>query len=154
KFSENTELRVVAAVGKDAVDFSVGDNFFTLSSWPINPRAEISQKVAPGVRNNFGFDVFYAPYEVNVRFPPLPRPGEPPPGPSGRPPPLDVRDVDAIYRPAMYDELELTPLRGTRIVPGVRLDYAKETRAWDVQPRVVARQDLTKEFPRTTLKGG
>jgi TonB family protein len=154
KFSDTTELRVVAAVGKDAVDFSVGDNFFTLTSWPINPRAEISQKVAQGVRNNFGFDVFYAPYEVNVRLPPLPRPGEPPPGPFGSRPPLDVRDVDAIYRPAMYDELELTPVRGTRIVPGVRLDYAKETRQWDVQPRVVARQDLTKEFPRTTLKGG
>lgn len=154
KLSDDTELRVVAAVGKDALDFTIGDNFFTLSSWPINPRMELSQKIAPGVRNNVGMDVFYSPYEVNVRVPPPPRPGEPPAGPFGGRPPLEFKDSDAIYRPAVYDELELTPFKGTRIVPGVRLDYAKDTKAWDVQPRVVARQDLTSGFPRTTLKGG
>ncbi len=154
KFSEDTELRLTAAVGKDALDFSIGDNFFVLSSYPINPRAEISQKIAPGVRNNFGLDIFYAPYTVDVRLPAPPRPGQPPPGPFGSQPPLVVNDSDAIYRPALYDEVELTPWAGTRIVPGVRLDYAKDTRAWDVQPRVVVRQDLHRTFPRTTLKGG
>ena len=39
-------------------------------------------------------------------------------------------------------------------MPSVRLDYAKDTRAWDVQPRLVVRQDLKRDFPRTTLKGG
>lgn len=154
KFTDDLEMRLTAAVGKDAIDFSLGDNFFTLSSYPINPRFELSQKLAQGVRNNFGFDVFYSPYEVNVRLPPQPRPGEPPPGPFGSRPPLEVRDTDAVYWPGVYDEIELTPFRGTRIVPGVRLDYAKSTRDWNVQPRVVVRQDLTKEFPRTTLKGG
>jgi TonB family protein len=154
KFSEDTELRLTAAVGKDALDFSLGDNFFVLSSYPINPRAELSQKLAPGVRNNFGLDLFYAPYTVDVRLPAPPRPGQPPPGPFGSQPPLVVNDSDAIYRPAIYDEVELTPWAGTRIVPGVRLDYAKDTRAWDVQPRVVVRQDLHRTFPRTTLKGG
>jgi len=154
KLSDDTELRLTAAVGKDAIDFSLGDNFFVLSSFPINPRAELSHKLAAGVRNNVGLDVFYAPYTVDARLPAPPRPGTPPPGPFGSQPPLSVSDSDAIYRPAIYDELELTPFRGTRIVPGVRLDYAKDTKAWDVQPRVVVRQDLTKEFPRTTLKGG
>lgn len=154
KLSDDTELRLTAAVGKDAVDFSLGDNFFTLTEWPINPRAEISHRLAPGVRNNLGLDIFYAPYEVSVRLPPPPRPGEPPSGPFGGRPPLETSDTDAIYRPAVYDEVELTPFRGTRIVPGVRLDYTKDTRAWDVQPRVVVRQDLTRGFPRTTLKGG
>ncbi len=154
KFSEDTELRLTAAVGKDALDFSLGDNFFVLSSYPINPRAEISQKLAPGVRNNFGLDILYTPYTVDVRLPAPPRPGQPPPGPFGAQPPLVVNDSDAIYRPALYDEIELTPWAGTRIVPGVRLDYAKDTRAWDVQPRVTVRQDLHRTFPRTTLKGG
>ena len=36
----------------------------------------------------------------------------------------------------------------------MRLDYTHENGSWDVQPRVNARQDLTKEFPRTTVKGG
>ncbi len=154
KLSDDTELRLTGAVGKDAINLSIGDNFFVLSSWPINPRAELSQKLGPGVRNNFGLDVFYAPYTVDVRLPAPPKPGQPPAGPFGSQPPLQVTDTDAIYRPALYDELELTPFAGTRIVPGVRLDYAKDTRAWDVQPRLVVRQDLKRDFPRTTIKGG
>ena len=39
------------------------------------------------------------------------------------------------------EEIELTPFPGTRVVPGVRLDYTKDTRAWDVQPRLVVRQE-------------
>ena len=154
KLSDDTEVRITAAVGKDAIDFGIGDNFFVLQSYPINPRAELSQKLAPGVRNNLGLDVLYIPYTIDLRLPPLPRPGQPPPGPFGSQPPLTFSDTDSIYRPAIYDEVELTPWAGTRIVPGVRLDYAKDTRAWDVQPRVVVRQDLHREFPRTTLKGG
>jgi TonB family protein len=154
KLSDDTEVRLTAAIGKDAIDFSLGDNFFVLSSYPINPRAELSQRLAPGVRNNLGLDVLYAPYTVDARLPAPPRPGTPPAGPFGSQPPRTVADSDAIYRPAIYDELELTPFAGTRIVPGVRLDYAKDTRAWDVQPRVTVRQDLKRDFPRTTLKGG
>ena len=154
KLSDETEVRVTAAIGKDAIDLSIGDNFFVLSSYPVNVRAELSQKLAPGVRTNLGLDVLYAPYTVDVRLPAPPRPGTPPAGPFGSQPPLTVTESDAIYRPAVYNELELTPWTGMRIVPGVRLDYAKDTRAWDVQPRVVVRQDLTREFPRTTLKGG
>ncbi|CAN5924837.1 hypothetical protein BH11MYX4_BH11MYX4_38530 [soil metagenome] len=154
KLSDDTEVRLTAAVGKDAIDLSIGDNFFVLSSYPINPRAELSQRIAPGVRNNFGLDILYAPYAVDLRLPAPPRPGTPPAGPFGASPPLQVTDTDAIYRPALYDEVELTPFPGTRIVPGVRLDYAKDTRAWDVQPRLVVRQDLKRDFPRTTIKGG
>ena len=154
KLSEETELRVVGAVGKDALSFSIGDLFFVLSSYPITARVEISQKLAGGARNNFGLDMLYQPYTVDVRLPPPPRPGEPPPGPFGSRPPLELSEADAIYRPAFYDELELTPFRGTRIVPGVRVDYTKETKTWDVQPRVNGRQDLTTGFPRTTIKGG
>ena len=154
KLSDDTELRLTAAVGKDAIDLSIGDNFFVLSSWPINPRAELSQRLGPGVRNNVGLDVLYAPYKVDVRLPAPPKPGQPPPGPFGAQPPLQITDSDAIYRPALYDEVELTPFAGTRVVPGVRLDYAKDTRAWDVQPRLVIRQDLKRDFPRTTVKGG
>ncbi|MCL2776720.1 MAG: TonB family protein [Polyangiaceae bacterium] len=154
KFSNDTEFRLTAAIGKDAVDFSIGDNYFRLTSWPITPRAELSQRIASGVRNNFGLDIYYAPYTADVRMPPIPQGGQPPPGPFGSQPPRQLSNTSAVYRPAIYDEVELTPFRGTRIVPGVRLDYAKDTGAWDVQPRFVARQELRSEFPKTTLKGG
>jgi TonB family protein len=154
KLSDDIEVRLLGAVGKDAVDASIGDIFFILSSYPISGRAELAQKLATGVRNNFGVDMLYVPYEVDVRLPPPPRPGEPPPGPFGSRPPLQVKESSDLYQPAFYDELELTPFRGTRIVPGVRVDYTKQNKTWDLQPRVSGRQDLTKEFPRTTLKGG
>jgi TonB family protein len=154
KLSDDTELRLVGAVGKDALDFQLGDNFFVLTSYPISGRAELAQRITSGVRNNFGLDLLLQPYDVNLRLPPIPRPGEPPAGPFGSTPPLSLTESSSLYRPAFYDELELTPFKGTRIVPGVRMDYTRENRSWDLQPRVVARQDLTKEFPRTTLKGG
>lgn len=154
KLSDDTEVRLVGAVGKDALQFNLGDNYFLLSSYPVSGRAEIAQKIGLGVRNNVGLDMLLQPYEVDLRTPPIPRPGEPPAGPFGSQPPVAFQDTGALYRPALYDEVELTPFKGTRIVPGVRLDYTKENRSWDLQPRVNARQDLTKEFPRTTLKGG
>ncbi|OJY29167.1 MAG: hypothetical protein BGO98_43030 [Myxococcales bacterium 68-20] len=154
KLSEDTELRLVGAVGKDALQFNLGDNYFLLSSYPVSGRAELSQRVSAGVRNNLGLDILLQPYDVDLRLPPIPRPGEPPAGPFGSRPPLTFTGDGSLYRPAIYDEVELTPFKGTRIVPGVRLDYTRENRAWDVQPRVVARQELTHEFPRTTLKGG
>ncbi len=154
KFGDSTELRLTAGVGQDQVSFNLGDNLFSLKSHPVNPRVELSQRLVSGARNNLGLDILYSPFEVNVRLPPLPRPGEPPPGPFGSRQPLQTSTTDALYRPAIYDELELTPFSGTRIVPGVRLDYAKDTRGWEVQPRLVVRQELTSAFPKTTLKGG
>jgi len=154
KLSDDTELRLVGAIGKDALQFNLGDNYFLLSSYPLSGRAELTQKIGSGVRNNFGLDMLVQPFEVSLRTPPLPRPGEPPAGPFGSQPPVTLDQTGSLYRPAIYDEIELTPFKGTRIVPGVRLDYTRENRSWDLQPRLNARQDLTKEFPRTTLKGG
>jgi TonB family protein len=152
--SDAFELRTVAAVGKDAIDLSLGDIFLLVSSYPISGRVEASHKITTSARNNFGIDMLYIPYTLDARLPPPPRPGEPPPGPFGSRPPLEVSEESSFYRPALYDELELTPFKGTRIVPGVRLDYTKENKSWDVQPRLNARQDLHQAFPRTTVKGG
>ncbi len=153
KFSKNTEFRVVGAIGRDYIEFALGDNFFTLETLPITSRLELSQRLATGVTANVGIDMLYAPYDVQVKLPPAPIPGEPPGGPGLSRPPLLTVDKDAIYRPAVYTELELVPFGGTRLVPGARLDYAKDTGSWDVSPRVNARQDVTR-VPRTTLKGG
>ena len=154
KLSESSEFRLTSAIGEDFVDFTLGDNFFRLTTYPLTTRAEFAQKIARSVTMNVGMDILYSPYKVDVRFPPFPRPGQPPEGPFLSRPPLQSTDKDAIYRPALYTELEITPWRGGRLVPGVRLDYAKDTQAWDVQPRFIARQDLTTGYPRTTLKGG
>jgi len=154
KVSDGTELRVVAAGGKDAIAFQLGDNYFTLTSTPFTLRTEVSQKLGQGVRMNLGMDWLWTPYEIALRLPPLPRPGEPPGAPFGGRPPLQLTETGTIYAPALYDELEITPWRGARFVTGLRVDYTKSTQRWDVSPRFVARQDLTPSPRRTTLKGG
>jgi TonB family protein len=154
RFSDDTEFRLTSAVGQDFVDFTLGDNFFKLTTNPISTRAELAQKLGQGVTMNTGLDLQYDPYTVDVRFPPFPKPGQPPGGPALSQPSLTSSDKGSIYRPGIYSEFEVTPWKGGRLVPGARLDYAKDTRQWDFAPRVVARQDLTSGFPRTTLKGG
>ncbi len=154
KWGKDTEFRLTGAFGSDFIEFALGDNYFTLSTYPLTTRAEIAQKITSNVTMNVGMDMLYSPYDVHVRFPPPPRPGQPPPGPFLSRPAIETSDKDALYRPALFTEFEITPWRGGRLVPGVRLDYSKDTKSWDFGPRVVARQDLTKGFPRTTMKGG
>lgn len=154
KLSDDTELKLLAAFGKDAIEFYLGENYFTLQSYPLSGRGELSQKLGAGAKLNVGIDMLETFYDVGVRLPPQPVPGEPPAGPFGSKPPLTLNESGALYNPAAYTEAELTPWQGARIVPGVRLDYTKSTKSWDVQPRVIARQDLTRGFPRTTVKGG
>ena len=154
KLTESTEWRTMASVGQDFVDFNLGNFFFKLKTFPIALRSEVSHKLSTGVTANIGVDFLDTPYDIALRLPPPPKPGEPPAGPFSTRPPLVVDETGTLYRPATYAEFELTPARGTRIVPGVRIDYTKDTKSWDVSPRFVARQDLHSDFPRTTLKGG
>ncbi len=152
KLSKNTEMRLVAAVGEDYIDFNLGSNFATITDYPITGRLEFANKIAQGVTINTGIDMLYAPYNIDVRFPPFPKPGQPPPGPGLAQPSVETKQTASVYQPAAYLEGELTPMKGTRIVPGVRLDYTEATKQWDLAPRVNVRQDLTKGYPRTTLK--
>jgi len=50
--------------------------------------------------------------------------------------------------------MELTPYRRVKLVPGVRVDYAKDVERWDISPRVNGRYILIEGYPQTTLKGG
>lgn len=154
KLSPSTDVRFVAATGQDRLEFSIGDIFFNLDTYPLTGRAELTQKVTGGVTAHFGLDMLWAPFTVDARLPPLPTPGQPPGGPGISRPPLSVAQSDTQYRPAFYGELELVPWKGARIVPGVRVDYAKDIKSWDVAPRVSMRQDIGPAFPRTTIKGG
>src|SRR6478736_2338589 len=162
-----TELsRAVSAssmlsVGQDHAGFSLGTYLFSLDNWAIYAREEFGFKVASGVKINTGLDFAIAPYEVTVRFPPAPRPGEPDPGPFASKPPKESHEKSTAFRPAWYAEAELQPIRRLRLVPGVRVDYARDTGHADFSPRIVGRYDLTKggdpDHPdqrRTTLKGG
>ncbi len=153
RLSDQTELKVVGAVGTDYFDFSVGNIFFHLVDTPLTSRIELSQKMNPRLTMNVGVDLLYSPYSVSAMLPPLPKPGTPPSGPFSTQVPLTTKTSSSVSEPAAYVEWEATPWKGTRIVPGIRLDYTNATGSWDLDPRIVVRQDLVTS-PRTTIKGG
>src|SRR5213079_1243713 len=70
RFSDTTELRLVAAVGQDFFDLSVGSIFFQFTGPPISSRIELAQKLAPEATMNLGLDLLYEPYTVAARLPP------------------------------------------------------------------------------------
>jgi TonB family protein len=158
KLSSDVELRTMFAVGRDSVDFSIGNFFFDLVIYPILARSEISATVTRGFVLNAGMDFLAAPIEFAVRAPPPPRPGEPNPGPFASRPPVESRGEVFGFRPAWYLEGELQPSARLRAVPGVRLDYARDSGRADFSPRLNARYDLLNrdldDAPRTTVKGG
>jgi TonB family protein len=153
KLSSTSELRVVAAVGEDYLEFNAGNIFFHLNDYPITSRVELAQKLDAHLTLNLGLDEYYSPYSGAAQLPLPPKAGLPPAGPFAAQPPVATTASGSVFEPAVYAELEATPWQGGRIVPGIRLDYTDATNAWDFAPRVVVRQDVTTE-PRTTLKGG
>jgi hypothetical protein len=153
KLSDDTELRAVAAVGQDYVSINAGNIFFDITDTPITSRVELAQKLEKHLTMDVGIDMYYAPYSVSAQLPPPPKPGQPPAGPFSAQQPLTTNSSSSIYEPAFYTEFEATPWPGGRIVPGLRVDYTKDTSSWDLSPRIVVRQDITEE-PRTTIKGG
>jgi len=48
EFTDDTKVRLVGAVGHDAVDFGIGADFFNVSHTPVNGRLELTQKIARG----------------------------------------------------------------------------------------------------------
>jgi len=154
KLDKNTEFHLLAAFGEDKIEFYLGNIYFTLDSYPLSGRAELSRKLFPGATLNVGLDVLWTPYTVNAQLPAPSPPGQPSGGPFGSAPPVTANETGTNYYPATYAELELTPWKGARIIPGVRLDNTKITDRWDLAPRIVVRQDVGPTFPRTTIKGG
>jgi TonB family protein len=153
KISSTTELRVVGAIGEDYLEFNAGSIFFHLDDYPITSRIELAQKLDRQLTLNVGLDLYAAPYSGAAQLPPPPKAGVPPVGPFASQPPVATTAKGSVFEPAIYTELEATPWAGTRIVPGLRLDYTQATNSWDFAPRVVVRQDVASD-PRTTLKGG
>jgi hypothetical protein len=165
KLSRSVDLNSMFSIGQDKINFALGIFKFDLKINPIYWREELGIKVSKGVKINAGFDFNVGPYDVLVRAPEPPRPGEPAPGPFATRPLQETQDSDVAFRPAWYLEAELSPLDRLRVVPGARVDFARDSGHADFSPRINARYDLVKGVAgdpaagmpfqrRTTLKGG
>ena len=168
ELSRSVNLNSMFSVGKTELEFSLGSLFdFYLESYPIQVRNEFGLKLTKGIILNAGMDFLVSPYDISVRAPQPPREGEPDPGPYAARPPIETSERGTAFRPAWYLEGELQPTRRLRVVPGLRLDYARDSNQADWSPRINARYDIVpstegdedeavagKRRLRTTAKGG
>jgi hypothetical protein len=150
RYASSGELRVMASVGRDISRRAEGLFFYDIEQTPIDVRADLTQRVAGGVRLEAGADVIHAPYTGTGRAPALADPDVPTGGPSVMP--LQATVSGARFQPAGYLQGILSPWSGSRIVPSLRLDYDQGTDQWDASPRITLRQDLPSLSRRTTLK--
>jgi TonB-dependent Receptor Plug Domain len=151
KLSENVELRVVGAWGRDIIDLGFGAGAIRTASYPGSLRAEVTNKVVQGVRANTGIDLLLSPYTLQARLPLDFGPGQS--GVPGGRYLTSENDGTRLFGGA-YTEWEIMPTSGTRIVPGIRADYTSTTEKLDLAPRINVRQVLIPGEKETALKGG
>jgi TonB family protein len=140
RLTRTTRLSAVAAIGRDSVTFGIGENYVVLDAVPMSLRTEVSQRLFAQLAFTAGIDILSTSYDVTARFPRPQKPGEPGGGIGS--PPLITTNKGSVYTPAAYADLEITPFKGTRIVPGYRADYTNQTSEWNHSPRIVVRQKL------------
>jgi TonB family protein len=163
--SRDVDLTAMISGGNNAINLGFGPLKFDVNFAGINTRSELTFKVVRGFKLHVGMDFLMGPYHVFVRAPPPPRPGEASPGPFTTQTVFETDDKGMAFRPAWYGEGEIQPTRRSLLVPGVRVDYARDSGHADFAPRLTGRYDLIggrgeEDRPieerslRTTLKGG
>lgn len=150
ELSHGTEIEMTSGYGYDNVELALGTTFDQTRSWPLTTRAELLQRVARGATLVVGVDLAHTAQDQRQRTPAPTAPGVPPGSPGQLP--LDIRQSRALTQLGAYTEWELTPVLGMRIVPGLRIDYDETTGDFELEPRISARQQLRRDFPRTTVK--
>lgn len=166
ELSRDVDVTSMLSAGRNLIRFALGNIKFDLDTYPIAARTEFGFKAARGFKLYAGYDFLIVPYDVRVRAPQPPREGEPDPGPFATRPIVETAQSETAFRPAWYLEGEWTPARRLRVVPGLRVDYARDSGHADFDPRINARYDLVPSVDstedeaigrknlRTTLKGG
>jgi TonB family protein len=163
--TKHVDLSTMIAGGKNDLNFALGPLKFDLGVTLISLRSELGFRLFRGVKLNVGTDFLVGPYDVFVRGPAPPRPGEADAGPLTTRPVLQSHVTGTAFRPAWYTDMELQPSRRALIVPGARLDFARDSGHADFAPRINGRYDLIggraeSDLPleqrrlRTTVKGG
>ena len=161
QLASDWRLDTSLAAGRDRLYFAIGPIIFDIEQYPVTLRSELSYQPTAGLTFNAGLDFLAAPYDVRVRAPLPPQPGEPDPGPFTGKPLLDTSESATAFRPAWYAEAEWQATDRLSVVPGVRVDFARDSGHADLAPRINARYTLRglesddgSSTLRTTLKGG
>jgi TonB family protein len=142
------------AFGRENVQFGLADFFFRITARSLLGRAEYTTRLGPSATMHAGLDIFGGWFDVALRLPAPPLPGQPPNQPFSTRTEETFATRSLAFQPAGYFEFELTPTPRLRVVPGMRLDYDDFHKGVDFAPRLNARYLIKDAFPRTTVKGG
>ncbi len=162
KLAKTVSSRVMASVSRTRVLQDIGSWTYDVVTHPIQYRHEFGWIAAAGVKLNAGLDVEVIPYDAHATLPPTQLPGQADASPFANQQLLTANESRYGLRQAVYIDAELRPYQRWSIVPGLRLDYARDTRSLDPNPRLNTRYDLVPGGVnpdgslrrRTTIKGG
>ncbi|HEY0467680.1 MAG TPA: TonB family protein [Polyangiaceae bacterium] len=152
--SSTARISSQLSVGREGQHVSVGTLGFDLTLNSIDGRSDARLQLSPAITAVAGIDFQYLSYDVTWKAPPANFDSTQNTGPLFGRPSVELKGKGNVFRPAGYAMLELTPVSGLKLFPGVRADYNTDTSSWTVDPRLGVRYDLHADFPRTTLKGG
>ena len=154
ELDRDSSIDTQLAFRHDSITFSLSNWYFDLNITGFTGRVEYTQRLARSAQMHVGVDMEVGEGSVAARLPAAPAPGQPANQPFSTRQVVSVEQANAFYRPATYLEMELSPISRWRLVPGFRLDYAKDSERFDASPRFNTRFDIVEDFPRTTVKGG
>lgn len=143
RFSDtvSNEFRMLA--GFQQFGFNVGsDLFLKLSLKNLAWRDELTVKIADNLTSRFGVDIQLDPGEINVRAPRGPSEGQEAAG-FDTDEFLESKQEFTLYRPGIYTAWDYRPIEDLQILPGMRLDYFKQTGSWAVDGRLGARYTVS-----------
>jgi len=152
--SAREELETQVSLGRESIGINLGALFFNLDAYTLFGRTEYTRTLSSAVKAHAGVDVLTSAVDVSARLPAASQPGQPANQPFTTQRTVSADRVIPVFQPAVYIELDLRPLKRWTIVPGLRLDYSKDTDGVDLSPRLNTRFDLQTGFPRTTAKAG
>ncbi|MBI5538022.1 MAG: TonB-dependent receptor [Deltaproteobacteria bacterium] len=152
--SEQVSISATASVGLDRDVISFGAIQADSTTHPIAARGELAVKLKEGMTLRTGPDLVFSRYHADVRTVLPPDTSAPDPGPLSARPLLTMHGGGWVSTPAAYAELEWIPQSRLKLLYGGRVDHHQLTGKTDVSPRLNARYDLRKEFPRSTAKAG
>jgi hypothetical protein len=152
--SSTARWTTTVSVGQDHGQLAIGNIALDSSLYSVDGRSDVRMQVAKGLTAVVGVDMQWATYDVLWRLPPIDIDSTQSTGPLFGRPLAELRGSGDFFRPAGYAMLEVEPVAGLKLFPGVRADYGSDTRTWTADPRLGVRYDVHPGFPRTTLKGG
>lgn len=152
QFGADTQLNIDVMVGLQQLQFGLSDLIsFDLNVWETSHRIELTHQATRGVRIIAGIDSQLTPFNIAYVGPRPSAQDTSGADPDLSDPPLALDIAGVAYRPAFYLESELRPIEDWQIILGGRVDYDRQIRRFNFDPRLVMSYQI---HENVRLKGG